>query len=293
MKEVADAARSGKLVCIVGPTATGKTELAVRVAEEVGGEIVSADSVQVYRRFELGTGKPSADERRRAPHHLVDIVEPMDPMDAARWVALADSAIANIRARGKIPIVCGGTFLWVKALVSGLAGAPPADETIRTAHRALVDKEGRPALHAKLAAVDPKSAARLHPNDLVRVSRALEVFELTGETMTDVQERHAFRSKRHDFELFAITMSSDDLRARIEKRVRAWLDAGWIEEVKALILAGFREARAMSSVGFKEIAEGPLDETVAIKIVQHTRVFARRQRTWLNHEPVRWLSPAR
>src|SRR5581483_1692118 len=170
-------------------------------------------------------------------------------MDAARWVALADAAIGDIKARGKIPIVCGGTFLWVKALVQGLAGAPPADEAVRAAHRALAEKEGRPALHAKLAAVDPRSASRLHPNDIVRVSRALEVFELTGETMSDVQERHAFSAKRHDAALFAIAMSQGDLRARIEARVKAWLKAGWVKEVEALIAAGFRDARAMGSVG--------------------------------------------
>ena len=111
MRDVVLAARAGKLVCIVGPTATGKTELAVRVAEEVGGEIVSADSVQIYRRFEMGTGKPSADELRRAPHHLIDAIEPLDPMDAARWIARADDAIAEIRGRGRIPIVCGVSFL--------------------------------------------------------------------------------------------------------------------------------------------------------------------------------------
>jgi tRNA dimethylallyltransferase len=294
MTEILVAARTGKLVCVVGSTATGKTDLAIRVAEEVGGEIVSADSVQVYRRFELGTGKPSAEERKRAPHHLVDIVDPMDPMDAARWVELADAAIASIRARGKIPIVCGGTFLWVKALVQGLASAPPADASIRAAHRALAEKEGRPALHAKLAKVDPKSAARLHPNDIVRVSRALEVFELSGETMTAIQERHAFKTSRHDAAMFAITMTSEDLRKRIERRVEAWLAAGWVDEVRALVAAGFAGSRAMGAVGFREIAEalatGALDkEVLATKIVQHTRVFARRQRTWLNHEPVRFV----
>lgn len=294
--DVAHAARSGKLVCIVGPTATGKTDLAVRVAEEVGGEIVSADSVQIYRRFEIGTGKPSAIERRRAPHHLIDAIEPLDPMDAARWVALADEAIAEVRARGRIPIVCGGTFLWVKALVSGLASAPPADEALRGAHRAVAEKEGRAALHAKLARVDPKSAARLHPNDLVRVSRALEVFELTGETMSEVQERHAFGAHRHEAELFAIAMSAEDARRRIEGRVNDWLAAGWIDHVRSLLAAGFAEARAMGSVGFHEIANAigagtPIDTpALAVKIVQHTRIFARRQRTWLNREPIHWLS---
>lgn len=294
---VAAAADPARLACVVGPTATGKTELAVRVCERVGGEVISADSVQVYSRFELGTGKPSADERRRAPHHLVDVVDALDPMDASRWVALADAAIADVRARGKVPVVCGGTFLWVKALAQGLAPMPSADEAIRAAHRAIAEKDGRAALHARLAAVDPDAAARLHPNDLVRVSRALEVFELAGETMSALQARHAFGSRRHDAALFAIELDAEVLRARIEARVRAWLDAGWVDEVKALLAAGLRDARAMGSVGFAEIAAalaagGPIArEPLVAEIVQHTRIFARRQRTWLNHEPVRWLRP--
>jgi tRNA dimethylallyltransferase len=299
-RQEAAAEGPSRLVCIVGPTATGKTELAVRVCEAVGGEVVSADSVQVYRRFELGTGKPSAEERRRAPHHLVDVVDPLDAMDASRWVALADDAIRDVRARGKVPIVCGGTFLWVKALVSGLATMPAADPSVRDGHRALAEREGRAALHARLLAVDPASAARLHPNDLVRVSRALEVFELSGETMSALQARHAFGARRYDASLFAIDMPVEALRARIEARARAWLAAGWVEEVRALIADGLVGARAIGSVGFAEIA-GALavgarldepDELEALraKIVQHTRIFARRQRTWLNHESVRWLA---
>lgn len=293
MKPIIDAVRAGKLVCIVGPTASGKTELAVRVAEEVGGEIVSADSIQVYRRFDIGSGKPTEEEKRRAPHHLIDVRDPLDPMDAARFVTMADEAIDAIRSKNKVPIVCGGTFLWVKALTSGLASAPPADVSIRQAHRALVSREGRNALYARLSAVDPKAAARLHPNDVVRVSRALEVFELTGETITSVQEKHAFRTRRYDAALFAVAIDPEELRTRIEKRTDAWLEAGWIDHVRALVADGFSGARAMSSVGFKEIFEAlpaAVDrDALRTKIVQHTRIFARRQRTWLNHEPVTWV----
>src|SRR5690606_7036261 len=168
-------AGSAPLLVIVGPTASGKTELAVQVAEASNGEIVSADSVQVYRGFDIGSGKPSAEQRRRAPHHLIDVCDPLDAMDAARWAALAEASISDIVSRGRRPIVCGGTYLWVRALIFGLAAAPPGDPTLRAQHRALVDAEGRAALHARLAAADPQAAARLSPNDFVRVSRALEV----------------------------------------------------------------------------------------------------------------------
>lgn len=295
---VAAARASSTLVCVVGPTGTGKTELAVRVCQEVGGEIVSADSVQVYRRFELGTGKPTEAERRRAPHHLVGVADPLDPMDAARWVELADAAIRDVRARGKVPIVCGGTFFWVKSLVSGLAPMPPADPAVREAHRALAARDGRPALHARLAKVDPASAARLHPNDLVRVSRALEVFERLGETLSALHARHALGERRYEAELFALEVPADALRARVEARARAWLEAGWIDEVRALVAAGYASARAMGSVGFAEISRalvsgGSIDRDALLgEIVQHTHIFARRQRTWLAHQRVRWLGAA-
>ncbi len=289
------------VLAIVGPTASGKTELAVRVAERVGGEIVSADSVQIYRGFDVGSGKPTADERARAAHHLVDRVGPLDPMDAARFAALAHAALADVRARGKRPIVCGGTFLWVKALVFGLAEAPPASEAVRARHRALAEAEGRPALHARLAAVDPVIAQRLHPNDLVRVSRALEVHELTGEPMSVWQARHGFATARLRARLVGVAVDPTELTRRITARVRGWLAAGWADEVRGLIDAGYGDSRAMGSVGYREVrahvvgaaAEGSAAEggeaDLEALIVRSTRVFARRQRTWLNHVPVAWL----
>jgi tRNA dimethylallyltransferase len=178
------AQESDRLITIVGPTASGKTALAVALAEKLGGEVVSADSVQIYRRFDVGSGKPTADEIARAPHHLVGALDPLDPIDAAAWAELASRSIAEIRSRGRIPIVCGGTFLWIKALRFGLAEAPAANEAVRDRHRAIAESEGRAGLHERLRAVDAEAAARLHPNDLVRVSRALEVFELSGKTLS-------------------------------------------------------------------------------------------------------------
>ncbi len=285
------------LVVVVGPTASGKTELAIRLAEERGGEIVSADSVQVYRRFDIGSGKPSAEERARAVHHVLDVLDPNEPIDAAGWATLATRAIDDIRARGREPIVCGGTFLWVRALLFGLASAPQADATIRARHRARAETDGRPALHAELAQIDPESAARLAPNDLVRVSRALEVHELTGIPLSRWQAEHGFRTPRYTARLIGVRRERDELDRRIEARVRAMLAAGWLDEVSALHAAGYGASRAMGAVGYKQVslalASGaPIDtEALALSIVRATRIFARRQRTWLRDEPVEWLEP--
>ncbi|HEX7604616.1 MAG TPA: tRNA (adenosine(37)-N6)-dimethylallyltransferase MiaA [Polyangiaceae bacterium] len=282
-----------RLLAFVGPTGSGKTALAMEVAERVGGEIVSVDSVQVYRFFDVGSGKPSAEELARVPHHLVSVADPLEPVDAARFVALADAAIVDVRARGRIPLLCGGTFLWMKALLSGLAEAPPASEAVRAAHRAFARTHGRPALHARLAKVDRASAARLHPNDLVRVSRALEVWELVGRRLSELHAEHGFKGERHRCKLVAIAREPKVLRARIDARVKAFLAAGWVDEVRALDARGYGEARAMGSVGYREVlahTRGTLpEERLEDAVSRATWIFARRQKTWLGHEPVTWI----
>jgi tRNA dimethylallyltransferase len=281
------------ILAVVGPTATGKTALAVELAERLGGEIVGGDSVQIYTRFDIGSGKPTADEMARAPHHLVGIVDPLAHIDAASWAERADAVIADVRARGRVPIVCGGTFLWVKALLYGLAEAPAASPEIRLRHHDIAQRDGRPSLHERLRAVDPEAAARLHPNDFVRVSRALEVHELSGKPLSSWQREHGFRTARHRARLIAIAQEPEALTARITARVRTWLDAGWIEEVEGLIADGYGETRAMGSVGYAQVramlAGDIAREDLQTAIVRATRVFARRQRTWLNHADVAWI----
>lgn len=284
-----------EILVIVGPTASGKTALALALAARFDGEIIGADSVQVYHHFDIGSGKPSHAERSTAAHHLVDCVDPLAPFDAARFVELAERAIADIRARGRCVIVCGGTFLWVKALLHGLAPTGPRDEAVRARHEATAQREGRAALHARLQAIDPDAAARLAPADLVRVSRALEIHELTGRTQTEWYAQHQFREQRHRGRLLGVARERDALDQRIEARTDRWLAEGWIDEVARLNHEGYGQARAMHAVGYRQVHEHvtgtlPKDELRAA-IVRANRTFVRRQRTWLRDQTVTWLDP--
>ncbi len=283
-----------ELLVVVGPTATGKTELGLRLAESFGGEIIGADSVQIYRDYDVGSGKPTEDELRRAAHHLVSVADPFEPIDAATYASMADRAIADVRRRGRVPIIVGGTFLWVKALVRGLMAAPPANAEIRARHAEFVAASGRAALHALLAVVDPESAKRLAPNDFIRVSRALEIHELSGKPQSEWFAEHGFVEERYPARLVGVAVSREAQDERIRARVVKWIEAGWIDEVRQLLAKGHATTRAMGSVGYKEVrayVEGqlPQDELVDT-IVRATRVFARRQRTWLRDEPVKYYA---
>jgi len=282
---------------IVGPTASGKSTLAARLGALLGGEVVSADSVQVYRHFDIGAGKPSVAERALCPHHLIDVLEPTEEMEASVWAKSAARISADIAERGRLPIVCGGTYLWVRALLFGLAQAPGGDETIRARHRELEATQGRDHLHQLLAQVDEASAARLHPNDFVRVSRALEVFELSGRPLSELQQEHGFKKAHYAAQLATVDWARPDYEARVRARISAMLDAGLIEEVRGLLERGFEHTRAMGSVGYRQVFEalraGNEDDREALleAIVRATRVFARRQRTWLREQPISGVDP--
>jgi tRNA dimethylallyltransferase len=286
-----------RLIAVVGPTASGKSDLAVRLCQQSQGEVVSADSVQIYRRFDIGSAKPTLMERGGIPHHLIDELEPLDRADAARFLELADAKISDILRRGRQPVICGGTFLWLRALMYGLAPAPPADPQIRARHQNEAEELGRAHLHAKLKSIDPASHARLSPNDLVRVSRALEVHELTGQTLSDLQARHGFKTARYEVSLVALAHERAQLYERIQQRTQRMLEQGWLDEVRGLIADGYAEAHALRSVGYRQVfealkSEQPLDlSALSASITQATRIFVRRQTTWLRDQPVRWLSP--
>lgn len=284
------------LIAVVGPTASGKSELALRLCQALNGEVISADSVQIYRRFDVGSAKPTARERALVAHHLIDELDPLDAADAARFVRLAEEKIEDLRARGKRPIICGGTFLWVRALIYGLAPAPPADDAVRARHKAEAEQLGREHLHERLREIDRASYERLAPNDLVRVSRALEVYELTGKTLSELQARHGFQTPRHDVRLVGIKHERALLDQRIEQRALQMLEQGWLDEVRGLLRDGYSDARALRSVGYRQVVEALKTGTsidraaLVVSVVRATRIFVRRQLTWLRDENVAWLT---
>jgi tRNA dimethylallyltransferase len=285
----------GRLLVVAGPTASGKTALAVSLAERLGGEIVNADSQQVYRRLDVGTAKPTPADRSRVPHHLLDVVEPGEGMDAARWAALADAAIADIAARGRLPIVTGGTGLYLRALLHGVVPAPGRDPALRARLEEEAARLGRPALHARLAAVDPAAAARIRPNDLVRVVRALEIMAGGGRA-SELHAAHAFREDRYDATILALDPPRAGLHARIDARVREMFAAGLLEETRSLLARSGGVLPGRLPIGYAEAAEHlagalSLDEAVRRVQVAHRR-YARRQIIWLRRERgVEWIAP--
>ncbi len=280
---------TGELLVIAGPTASGKSSLALEVAERTGGEIVSADSQQIYRHFDVGTAKPTAGELRRVPHHLVSSVDPGDQVNAGRWRELADAAIADIRARGRRPIVAGGTGLYLRVLLHGVMPGPGASPAIRARIKAEAAELGREALHRKLAEVDPESAARILPRDLVRVERALEIYELTGVPASASRRAHGFQERRHPFRLVVLAPPRAALYAAIDARVRSmFLEHGLVDEVRALVARGYRDAPPMRSVGYVQalaVAEGRMGVEEAVEdAARQTRHYAKRQLTWFRKE---------
>jgi tRNA dimethylallyltransferase len=286
-----------RIVCLVGPTASGKSALALEIAERFGGEIVSADSRQVYRRLDIGTAKPSAAERARVAHHCLDLVEPGTPFDVSRFREAASAAIADIDARGRLAVVAGGTGLYVRVLLRGLCPAPPASPVLRTALRRLLAMRGAPALHRALAALDPESAARLAPQDGVRIVRALEVSVVSGIPLSRWQAEHGFAERPYEALVIGVARPTPELDARIAARARAMADAGLLDEVRRLRDEGFAaDAPGLCAVGYPELRdclEGRIDLASALAaMVLATRRFAKRQRTWFRREPdVRWHHP--
>jgi tRNA dimethylallyltransferase len=284
-------------VLVVGPTASGKTALAIALAEALGGEIVNADSVQIYRGLDIGSCKPTAAEQARVRHHLIDVLEPDDPCDAGRFVALADAAIADIRARGRAPLVVGGTGLWFRALVHGLAPAPAVPDSVRARIQAELARLGPAALHERLRQVDPQAAARIAPQDPQRITRALEVFEAAGQPLSALQAAHRFAERRYDALVLALDWPRAALYARIDRRVAELMGAGFLAEVDGLLARGLSpDLRPLRSLGYAELSTfrrgaGTLDEAVA-RIAQGHRRYAKRQLTWFRGVPETvWLPP--
>lgn len=284
-----------RILVISGPTASGKTALGVALARRLGGEIVNADSQQVYRGLDVGTAKPTAEERAAVPHHLLDLVAPGEGMDAARFAALADAAIAAIAARGRLPIVAGGTGLYLRALLHGVIDAPGRDPELRARLEEEAARLGRPALHARLHAIDPAAAARIRPNDLVRIVRALEI-AAGGRRPSELHAGHAFQEDRYEALILALDPPRAELHARIDARVREMFAVGLLDEARTLLACAGGALPSKLPIGYAEAAaciRGEISAEEAIRRVQvaHRR-YARRQIIWLRKERgVEWIRP--
>ena len=272
------------MLVVAGPTAGGKSDLAVGLAERLDAEIVGADSRQIYRYMDVGTAKPEAPLRARVRHHLIDVADPDEPYDVARWRSDALASAAEIAARGRRVVVCGGTGLYLRSLSRGLFRGPAADPGLRAAweERAREDPD---AAHAELARVDPASAARLHPNDRVRVVRALEVFSTTGKPLSAWHAEHGLSERPFGVLTLEVVREAADLQARIERRAAAMVACGLVDEVRALRMRFPDAERALAAIGYREAAaviDGRLDaDDLVAAIATATRRYAKRQRTWL------------
>lgn len=285
------------VITVAGPTATGKSALGIAIGERFGGEIIGADSVQIYRYLDIGSAKPTQEERRRLPHHLIDFMDPADPYTAADFRRDALAAIEGIVDRGRLPIVVGGTALYVRALLRGLCPAPPADSEIREALAQRAATEGWPALHRQLAELDPEAANRIHPNDRVRIERALEVVIATGRPLSDIQSRHAFASSDLASLQIGLDLPRDVLFERIDARVEWMFEQGWVEEVESLLARGYDPGlKPLQAIGYRDVVrliDGEWSREDAIQRIQRdTRRFAKRQLTWMRkEEDILWCDP--
>jgi len=293
---VADVAQNefSPLIVIVGPTAVGKTRLAVRLCEELGGEIISADSRQVYRYMDIGTAKPSEEERRRVSHHLIDIVDPDEGFTLAQYQDLAYGAIDDVIRRGKVPFLVGGTGLYIKAVTEGFAipRVEPNPDLRRRLYREAAEM-GRDVLYARLQAVDPIAAAKIAPRNLRRVIRALEVYEETGAPISHWQRKEP---PPYRILWIGLTMPRAELYRRIDRRVDRMIERGLVDEVKSLVERGYSyDLPSMSGLGYRQIGmylRGEIDLPTAIQLVKRdTRRFVRHQYNWfrLNDERIHWF----
>ena len=285
-----------RLICICGPTASGKTALSVALAKQLHTEIISADSMQIYRGMDIGTAKPTAEERQGVPHHLLDICAPGEAFSVARYVELADAAAQDVLSRGMIPIVAGGTGLYMDALIEcSTFSGDETDLSVREKYQRMAAEQGNEAVHACLAKVDPEGAERLHPNNLKRVIRALEVYEQTGMTIDAFNRLHKRPAPKYAALKIGICPAErQTLYDRIDRRVDQMLADGLIEETKRLLDSGALAGTAAQAIGYKELlgylqGDAPLADCVAL-LKQRSRNYAKRQLTWLKRDDnIHWI----
>lgn len=285
-----------RLICICGPTASGKTALSVALAQKLHTEIISADSMQIYRGMDIGTAKPTPAERQGVPHHLIDVCAPDAPFSVARYVELADAAAQNILSRGMVPLVAGGTGLYMDALIEcSTFSGDESDHAVREKYQRMAIEQGKEAVHACLAAVDRESAARLHPNDLKRVIRALEVYEQTGMTIGAFNRLHKRPAPKYRATKIGVCPTDrKTLYERIDRRVDQMLDDGLIEETQRLLRSGLLTGTAAQAIGYKELTaylqgQAPLADCVEL-LKRRSRNYAKRQLTWLKRDDsIHWI----
>ena len=289
---------NGRLYFIVGCTACGKGALGRHLAGLIGGEIVSVDSMKVYRRMDIGTAKPSPEARAETPHHCIDIVEPSESFSVAQYVDRADEAIEAVRSAGAIPLAVGGTSLYIKALSEGLFEGPSADPRVRAELLDRAAADGPGPLHAELAAADPRAAERIHPNDTRRIVRGLEVYRTCGKSLTELQQQWDSGEKRYDCVFLGLRRDKADRSGRINARVKRMMQAGLADEVRALLAESEpMSPTAAQAVGYAELiahfrGECSLDEAVE-RIKINTRRLAKKQRTWHRRfDGVQWFDLA-
>jgi tRNA dimethylallyltransferase len=293
------AVKKEKVVVIAGPTASGKSELAVELSVLLQGEIVNADSMQVYRHMDIGTAKASPSERRGVPHHLLDVVDPNEEFNAAIYRSLAVPVIRGILSRGKVCFVVGGTGLYIKTLLGGLLQCPPADDVVRERLRDQVKEQGLDGMYRRLEALDPVSAKKIHVHDKVRVLRALEIIELTKKPLSALVRGHGFRDSAFEALKICLQIVRDALYHRINRRSHLMVERGLVEETKNLLATGYSPAlKPMKSLGYRHAVrylEGRYDREEMVRQLQlDTRRYAKRQLTWFRADPSnRWIDPQR
>jgi tRNA dimethylallyltransferase len=285
-----------RVAALVGATAAGKTAVAIALAQKIGAEIVNADSLQVYRELDIGTAKPSGEERVAVPHHLIDVVDPPEPYDAARYCREGREVLANLAQRGVPPLVVGGTGLYLKALLAGLFAEGEPAAGVRERLRGELQHLGLPVLYQRLLYLDPATADRLHPHDTYRIIRALEVMEATGKPLSEFIKAHRFQDAPYTVLKLGLALPREELYRRIEARIEVMLEQGWLTEVKGLLTRYPPDLKPLQSLGYRHLinyltGRWSWEETLAL-LARDTRRYAKRQLTWFGSDKeIRWFAP--
>lgn len=284
-----------KVIVIAGPTATGKTALSVALSKEFSGEVISADSVQIYKDLNIGSAKPEEEEKQGIPHHMMDFLDPGASFNVADFCALAKTQINEIHARGNIPIIAGGTGLYISSLVNNISFAEEKTENnVRENLYRELDEIGEIAMHEKLAEIDPLAAKNIHPNNKKRVIRALEIYYTTGKTMTEQNAMSKIEPSPYEFILVGLNIEREKLYERIDKRVEIMVERGLFSEVQGLLDSGVsKDAQSMQGIGYKEAVlflEGEISKEESIELIKkNSRNYAKRQLTWFKREAYAWF----